>query len=213
MPSIVLLGMEISVYTRIARLALEEKQLDYTLKEVDIFQDTGPPPHYLEQNPFGTIPCLIHGDFCLYETIAINQYIDSLNNAITLQPVDSKRRARMNQIISVLDSYAYKPMIWELFVERVLVPEEEGEPNEAVVKSALPVIDLTLKQLERWMGELPFLAGPDISLADVHAFPMILYLSKTPEGAEMLASHRSIEKWLQRMQGRPSVQNTRSRYD
>ncbi|MEM6581346.1 MAG: glutathione S-transferase family protein [Pseudomonadota bacterium] len=205
--------MEISVYTRIARLALEEKQLEYAFNEVDIFQDAGPPAQYLERNPFGTIPCLVHGDFCLYETIAINKYIDSLDTAIPLQPVDSKNRARMNQIISVLDSYAYKPMIWELFVERILVPEEEGEPNENVVANALSVIELTLKQMQGWMGEFPFLAGPGVSLADLHAFPMILYLSKTPEGAEMLASHRSIDDWLVRMKGRQSVQSTRSQYD
>ncbi|MEM1153967.1 MAG: glutathione S-transferase family protein [Pseudomonadota bacterium] len=211
--SIVLLGLKVSVYTRIARLVLEEKRLDYTLEEMDIFQDSGPPAQYLAQNPYGTIPCLVHGDFCLYETVAINKYIDSLDTAIRLQPVNTQHRARMNQVISVLDSYAYRPMIWEVFVERVLVPEEEGEPNEAVVENALPVIELTLKQLEMWMGELPFLAGPDISLADLHAFPMILYLSKTPEGVEMLASHRNIDDWLHRMKGRQSVVSTRSEYD
>ena len=43
MASIRLLGLRISVYTRIARLALEEKKVDYELQEVDIFADAGPP--------------------------------------------------------------------------------------------------------------------------------------------------------------------------
>ena len=39
MPDIKLLGLAISVYTRIARLALVEKNIDYVLQEVDIFAD------------------------------------------------------------------------------------------------------------------------------------------------------------------------------
>ncbi|MEM8562148.1 MAG: glutathione S-transferase family protein [Pseudomonadota bacterium] len=213
MKSIVLQGLPISVYTRIVRLVLEEKQLEYTLDRVDIFQKAGPPAHYLQQNPFGTIPCLLHEGFCLYETVAINKYIDSLDASTPLQPTDPKRRARMNQIISVLDAYAYKPMIWEVFVERILVPTEGGEPDQKVVANALPMIELTLRELSRWMGDFQFLVGSDLSLADLHALPMILYFSYTPEGDEMLASHGSINDWLQRMKERQSVLGTRSEYD
>jgi glutathione S-transferase len=35
--TIKLLGLRISVYTRIARMALEEKSVEYELEEVDIF--------------------------------------------------------------------------------------------------------------------------------------------------------------------------------
>jgi len=39
----VLFGLSRSVYTRIARLALEEKGVRYTLEEVEIFGPTGAP--------------------------------------------------------------------------------------------------------------------------------------------------------------------------
>ena len=71
-----LLGLHISVYTRIARLALEEKSINYQFDEVDIFADAGAPADYLELNPFGTIPTLLHGDLVLYETAAITRYLD-----------------------------------------------------------------------------------------------------------------------------------------
>jgi len=68
MSDLKLLGLRVSVYTRIARLALAEKNIAYQFDEVDIFADSGPPADYLALNPFGTIPCLRHGEFVLYET-------------------------------------------------------------------------------------------------------------------------------------------------
>ena len=116
MAAIKLLGLRISVYTRIARLALEEKDVDYQLEEIDIFADAGPPDEYLAHNPFGTIPCLIHGDFYLYETSAISRYIDETFPGTALQPSISAQRARMNQVISILDCHTYRPMVWDVYV-------------------------------------------------------------------------------------------------
>ena len=86
MSNIELIGLRISVYTRIACLALEEKEVDYTLREVDIFADGGPPADYLEQHPFGTIPCMKHDNFTLYETGAITRYVDEAFPGQALQP-------------------------------------------------------------------------------------------------------------------------------
>ncbi len=102
MTTITLLGLEHSVYTRIARLALEEKNVDYVLEETDIFADDGPPASYLEKQPFGMIPCLVHDGFTLYETTAITRYIDEGFDGKALQPRDPAQRATMNQVISVL---------------------------------------------------------------------------------------------------------------
>ena len=54
----VLYGLSRSVYTRIARLALEEKGVRYTLEEVEIFGADGVPEEYLARQPFGRIPVL-----------------------------------------------------------------------------------------------------------------------------------------------------------
>ena len=136
MASIKLLGLRISVYTRIARLALEEKKIDYDLEEVDIFADAGPPEDYLARNPFGTIPCLVYGNFCLYETSAINRYIDEMFFGTSLQPAEPAPRARMNQIIGVLDSYTYRPMVWDVYVQRIVVAASGGQPDEALIAAA-----------------------------------------------------------------------------
>lgn len=208
MASIRLLGLRISVYTRIARLALEEKKVDYELEEVDIFADSGPPADYLAYNPFGTIPCLLYGKFSLYETSAICRYVDEMFLGMPLQPQEPAPRARMNQIVGVLDSYAYRPMVWDVYVQRIVVPGSGGRADEALISGALPTIRTVLEQIDHWRGDSDFLVGDAISLADLHFYPMLRYFVETGEGEAMLRSFPRLEHWLGQMQSRPSARAT-----
>jgi glutathione S-transferase len=208
MPDITLLGLSISVYTRIARIALEEKGIDYQLEEVDIFADPGPPLDYLALNPFGTIPCLLHGDLVLYETSAITRYVDEIAPTVDLQPAAPMERARMNQIISMLDSYCYRPMIWDVYVQRVVVPAGGGETDEARIVAALTGLRSLLEQLDQWRGERGFLVGQALSLADLHLYPMLSYFAETPEGIAMLETFPRLQQWMRLMQLRHSVRAT-----
>ncbi|MDH3761714.1 MAG: glutathione S-transferase family protein [Gammaproteobacteria bacterium] len=208
MASIKLLGLRISVYTRIARLALEEKKVDYELQEVDIFADTGPPPEYLECNPFGTIPCLKYGNFSLYETGAICRYVDEMFLGMPLQPKEPAPRARMNQIISVLDSYTYRPMVWDIYVQRIVVPGSGGQADEALIASALPALKTVLQEIDGWRGDSEFLVGDAITLADLYAYPMLRYFIETGEGLAMLATFPRLNEWLTHMQTRASARAT-----
>lgn len=208
MTGIRLLGLSISVYTRIARIALEEKGIDYTLEEVDIFADPGPPADYLALNPFGTIPCLLHGDFVLYETSAITRYVDEIAPTVDLQPVAPMERARMNQIIGMLDSYCYRPMVWDVYVQRVVVPAGGGETDEARITAALAGLRSALEQLDLWRGEHGFLVGQALSLADLHLYPMLSYFTETPEGIAMLDTFPRLQQWMRLMELRHSVSAT-----
>lgn len=208
MSDLKLLGLRVSVYTRIVRIALAEKNIAYQFDEVDIFADSGPPADYLALNPFGTIPCLRHGEFVLYETAAINRYLDEVFPPSLLQPPAPTARARMNQIISVLDNHGYRPMVWDVYVQRSVVPAGGGEADEELIAAALPGLRQVLQQLDNWRAEQRFLAGDTITLADLHAYPMLHYFIETPEGAEMLESFPRLQQWLQEMQARDSVRST-----
>jgi len=208
MSDLKLLGLRVSVYTRIARLALAEKKIAYQFDEVDIFADSGPPADYLALNPFGAIPCLRHGEFVLYETAAINRYLDEVFPPVLLQPSAPAERARMNQIIGVLDSYCYRPMVWEVYAQRSVVPAGGGEADEDLIAAALPGLRQVLQQLDEWRAEQRFLAGDAITLADLHAYPMLHYFIETPEGLEMLDSFPRLQQWMRDMQARDSVRST-----
>jgi glutathione S-transferase len=206
--SIVLFGLPGSVYTRIARLALEEKAVPYILEEVDIFGAGGVPEDHWARHPFGHIPVLKHDGFLLYETSAIARYIDERFAGLALQPADPVRRARMNQILSILDSYAYRPMVWGVFVQRVSLPKRGRAADEDEIRKSLLKAETTLKVLEDMLQPGPFLAGANLTLADLHAYPMLRCFSLAPEGQALLQRHASTTRWLEMMQSRRSVMAT-----
>lgn len=216
MPSsapIVLFGLERSVYTRIARLALEEKGVPYSLREVEIFGPDGVPEDHLKRHPFGRIPVLQHGSFTVYETSAICRYVDEMFQGDSLQPAGVERRARMNQIVGVLDSYAYRPLVWGVFVQRVSVPLIGGLPDESLIATSLESSSACLGALEAMAGDAPFLVGKSVSLADLHAFPMLRYFCLAPEGLTVLKRHTRLYHWYQAMLVRPSVVSTITSYE
>lgn len=207
----ILFGAAYSVYVRAARLALAEKRVPYRLVEVDIFAPDGPPDDYLERHPFKRIPAFEHDGFRLYETRAITRYIDEAFAGPPLMPSTPRARARANQIISIIDSYGYRPLIWDIFVERVRAPAQGRGPDEAKIAAAVPRAETCLRALRDLADPSgPYLAGSDVSLADLHAAPMFAYFTLAQEGQDLLASQSRLQAWWQVMRESPSMAATRS---
>jgi glutathione S-transferase len=209
----VLFGLTRSVYTRIARLALEEKGVRYTLEEVEIFGPGGVPAEHLARQPFGRIPALTHDGFTLYETGAITRYVDEAFAGRRLQPHDPHARARMNQAIGIVDSYCYRPMIWGVFFARIVAPAEGIQPDEGHLAKTLAKARACCQSLEEILGSKRYFTGDELTLADLHALPILLYFSMAREGAEILSAHTRLRAWLDHMAVRPSVQRTKGKYE
>ena len=192
------------------RLALEEKGVGYDLVPVEVFGPSGPPADHLLRHPFGRIPAFQHGSFALYESSAIARYVDEAFDGPPLQPVSPLARARMNQAIGVLDSYCYRTMVWDIFVERLRAPMWGRTADEARIAAALPRAETCLRALAEIGQGGPWLAGTTMTLADLHAAPMFAYFRMTPEGGAMLEACPPLAAWWDRMAGRPSMAATRS---
>src|SRR5215469_3673466 len=143
----ILYGAPYSVYVRAVRLTLEEKGVPYELVPIDIFASEGIPPEHKARHPFGKIPAFDHAGFRLYEAGAITRYVDEAFPGARLQPDDPPGRARMNQIISILDSYAYRTLVWDVYVERVSKPATGAECDEGRIEAALPKAETCLSAL------------------------------------------------------------------
>ena len=206
----ILFGAAYSVYVRAVRLALEEKGVDYDQEEVDIFAEGGPPAGHLARHPFGRIPAFEHDGFRLYEASAIARYVDEAFPGPALQPSGPRQRARMNQAIGVLDAYAYRTLVWDIFVERVRKPARGLRPDEPLIATAVAKAETCLDALAAIMGDGPWLAGAQLTLADTHAAPMVVYLRLAPEGRTLIDARPTLAEWWSRMKRRPSLGATRS---
>ncbi len=203
-------GASYSVYTRIVRLALEEKRVPYQLEEIDVFAEDGLPTDYLARQPFGKIPAFEHDGFRLFESGAITRYIDETFEGPALMPEPVHEWARANQIISILDSHAYRTLVWDVFVERIRVPQKGGDADEGKIASALECAETCLDTIESLMGDGSYFLGNFPTLADVHAAPMIALFRQAPEGKELIQKSVRWIEWWNRMNDRPGMINTRS---
>lgn len=170
-----------SLYSWIARLALREKSVVHNWVEVNPFAENVPASH-LAMHPFKRVPALVHGAFVVYETGAITRYVDEAFEGPKLQPTEPSERARCNQIMSIVDSYAYWPLVRQVFSHRVFRPRLGRPADENEVQRGLEAAPRVLTALETVASEGQYLCGTDLSLADIHLAPMIAYFVLAPEG-------------------------------
>jgi glutathione S-transferase len=191
-------GYQYSVYAWIARLAMHEKGIGYTWVEVNPFAKDVP-TDYLAMHPFRRVPTLVHGDFVLFETSAITRYVDEAFQGPRLQPINPKDRSRVSQIISVIDSYAYWPLVRQVFSHGVFRPRL-GQPADPIeYRRGLEAAPLVLRALERLASEGRFLVADSLSLADIHLAPMIAYFTSDPHGETLLGQHHRLSTWWSAM--------------
>jgi glutathione S-transferase len=208
----IIYGTEFSTYVRTVRMAFAEKPADYELVDVSVLAGAHRQPEHLARNPFGTVPAFAHEGFALYETGAIIRYVDQVFSGTALTPADPRKRARMNQVISIIDYHGYNALILKIVVQRLFTALIGGTTDDAVIAEGMPKAKLCLAEFERLMGGAPFLAGEEVSLADLYLMPIVFYLLKTPEGGPLLAPHRALQRWWEAMLARPSAAETEPKF-
>lgn len=201
-------GPAYSTYVRSARLALEEKGVEYDLVEFDFL--SGPmPAEQIERHPFAKVPAFEHDGLSLYEVSAINRYVDEAFEGPSLQPEDLIQRARMNQIISIVDSYVYPSTLGQLVIQRLVMPMLGKEADEGAISAALPQVEKCMSVISGIRGSQTYLASGDrITLADLHLIPIFVYFRNTPESGPILAKNPGLNAWWDAIGGRESVQKT-----
>jgi glutathione S-transferase len=173
------------------------KQVEHRTVEADPFAER--PTAYLALHPFGRVPALTHGAFTLFETGAITRYVDRAFEGPPLQPEGAAALARMDQVISVVDAYAYRPMVRQVASHSFFRPLF-GEPaSRAEIDAGLEASRPALSFLDSVAGEGLVLGGRGVTLADLHLAPMMDCFVRAAEGQAALSSHRALQQWWLRV--------------
>jgi glutathione S-transferase len=205
MPQIILYGTPISTYVRTVRLLLEEAGADYDLKSVDIFNGETKSAEYLAKHPFGKVPTVEVDGAVIYESAAITAYLDTILANGKFSPADPLVQARMHQIMAVIDNYLYGPAIPTIVVQRLIVPSQGGQTDEAAVKAAVAPVQKAIEAIEALAVGGSYLLGSEMSIADFYLIPIFIYLSQTPEFNEVMAHAPKLQAWWQMARELPTV--------
>ena len=208
MPDPILYGPHYSTYVRSARLALEEKGVGYRLEEPDIFGDPKAKAAHLSRHPFGKIPAFEHDGFALYETSAVMRYVDEAFPGPSLQPNDARDRARMTQVLGIVDSYAYPSWITSIVIPRHRAAESGTDADETAIEEAMPRARTCVETLDKLLENKAHFAGDDISLADLHVAPICFYFTRLPEGQRLFGRAANLTRWWTEISTRPSMVET-----
>jgi glutathione S-transferase len=190
-------GHPVSTCTRKVLMTLHETSTPYELVVVDFAKGEHKQPAHLARQPFGQIPALDDEGFQMYESRAMARYIDGKAGG-TLTPKDAQARARMEQWISV-ETSNFAPHAMKFIYRGVFKREQTAE----VLKAAGTALDTTFGVLERALATQPYLAGDQLTLAEIGFAPYLEYLAATP-AAGKLAEHPRVAAWWSKVSGRPT---------
>jgi len=204
--SVKVYGVPGSPYLRAVLVGLEEKGAAYEL--VPIRGPESKQPEHLARHPFGRVPAFAHDGFSLYETQAILRYIDGAFAGAALRPSAPKELARMDQLVGICDWYLFPQVGVTIAFQRIVKPLlMGGVPDEEIIAKAIPNAERCFAVIAGFL-HAPFLAGAQLSIADIMVACHMNMLVATPECAAIIAKHPALRDWLARMEARPSFQKT-----
>lgn len=162
-----------SPYAWRAQLALEHKQLDYERKVLSFSAGDTRKPEFLALNPRHRVPVIVDGDFVLYESNAIVEYLDDAypSKGARLFPGDARTGALARRLIAEVDNYfdeAIDPLTTQAFSKK---PEERDAAE--IAKGRQAVVEELSLFTKAMRGD--FLVGP-LSAADFALYPYMMYL-------------------------------------
>ena len=162
-------------------------------------------PKYLALNPTGRTPTLVDGDFVLWESDAIMQYLAS-KKPNTLWPDDARTRADImrwqNWQSAHWGSDACVPLLFQNLVKAIF---GVGPPDAAVVAKATEAFNKEAGVLDRHLANRDWLVGSSPTLAD---FTVGSYLFYTKEAKLPVAGYKNIGHWFERLSALPGWAET-----
>jgi glutathione S-transferase len=189
-----------SPFSRKVRITLREKNI--ACEEVDVFAP-GARDGIGAHNPLGKVPALVLDDGTdLFDSAVIVEYLDAVWPTPRLLPEAPAARAIVRRWEALADGIAEATVLAMLENRR---PEERRDA--AVIERQHGKILAALGRAEHDLGDQPFCAGGEFSLADVALVSAIGYLDfRFPELRK--GRFPRVEALLGRLAGRPSVAST-----
>ncbi|MCW8328478.1 glutathione S-transferase family protein [Photobacterium sp. SDRW27] len=211
------------------RIALEEKELEWSSHLVDILKGENLTKVYMGINPNAVVPTLVNDGVVVIDSADIIDYLDKQFSPGSLRPVSAEDEqvmydwmylARNNHLSIKTYMYGNVDFLQNMkktseemdeyrknqsFDSALLEFHERFNSNEGFTKTELDkataVIDNCFKHMDERLKDNDWLAGDGFSLADIAWIPqlVILKVAKYP-----FENYPNLEKWKNAIIQRPS---------
>lgn len=160
---------------------------------VDLANGAHKTPEFLAMNPFGQVPVIDDNGVVLSDANAILVYLaKKYDVSAQWLPKDPLPAAQVQRWLSVAaGQIASGPATARLITVF-------GAPYDA--ESTIARSHALLNVIEQELSKRPFLAGNQVSLADVAGYT---YIAHAPEGNVSLADYPQVRAWLARIEALP----------
>ena len=157
-------------------LALEHKQIPYTQKILNAGGGDLSTREFLAISPWGKAPAIVHGEFRLYESSTIIEYLEDAfpQTKNSLRPKTIQDRATARRIAEEVSNYIYPPI--RLMVEELML-RKTGKPDERVVVNASELVVKNLRVIaQNTTGD--FFFGDEPCAADFALYPLVAMMDR-----------------------------------
>lgn len=215
------------------RIVLAEKSLDWAAHPIDLQNKENLEPWYLELNPLGVVPTLVHEGKAIIESSIICEYLEDSFPQPSLRPVSPHARAMMRFWLKHIDIKLHPScgaLQWPLVMRPTLlkktaeeqqhlinqIPEEpRRERQRRLLALGLEAPDVvgsvkvyrdTIQKMEKMLVQQGWLTGDQFGLADCAMAPYFQTLDQFG-WLEILDGYPCVKDWFERVQSRESYQS------
>jgi len=185
-----------SPYARKVRIALYEKEIPF--ERVRALHGDCNRTDFVHVNPRAEVPALADGDFSLYDSTVICEYLEEIHPEPALYPADARLRAKCRLVEDLADTQL-DAALYAVTVLEFGRGETHGEMHEVAARDVARLYD----ELEGFLGQSSFFCG-GYSVADIAVLPHVAVASFLGFGLEP-SRHPRLLAWLGRVQERPAV--------
>jgi glutathione S-transferase len=195
-------------------LALQYKGLAYDSQMLHFDKQEHQSPQMLKLNPRGRVPVLKHGDYVVFESVAILYYLDLKYPAPPIFGLNPEEAGVIMRVICEFQSYA-EPSLQR--ITAAIFEDRVAEDIDALTDD-MHVVAREARTIEGRLSKEQWIVGANYTALDMVIFPWIQLLRRAlnkPAAAELGArflpmerNYPALARWIERIESLPGYENT-----
>jgi GST-like protein len=183
-----------------AAIMLEECGLKYNLHNIEVGKGANKPKEFLRLSPRGTVPLLVDTDspskpVAIVQAGAILLYLAEKTGQFLPKALGERAVVYQWFMAALTDA---QPTSMSAFLAETAMP---GDSKEAVRFFEAGYIDLC-RSFDQRLAKVKYLAGDEISIADIALITTIVYRRRLVNAADGL---ENLQRWIKTIRARPAV--------